>query len=220
MVQASEGDTMQIQSIGAYSAYKALQNLSAATCGCGDEARENAVSTLASRTDQVTLSAWSITLSQETTALFQLNGDLSSSAEETQESLSPREQIDEMADLVRQLKDEGKISGRRARHLLKTLELASKALEHGRGLPAARFLGHVARVVDKLADHGKMPDDAANQLIDSTRSIVQQLRDDASWPIRNDMSNRAGILLIKSEFRLTITQATFTQETTEVELND
>ena len=211
---------MQIQAIGAYSAHRALQQLSGIAQNRGEEEQDSSVSALATRTDRVTLSAWSITFSSQTTALFQTNGELPPSTEQPGEALSPREQIDEMVELVNQLKDDGKISWRRARHLLKTLDLATKALEHGRGLPAARLLRHVARVADKLADHSKMPGEAATQLIDSARSIIDQLRDDASWPMRDEVSNRAGILLMKSEFRLTITQATVTHETAEVETDD
>jgi hypothetical protein len=211
---------MQIHSVGAFSAYQALQHLSNFAHKSGEEEQENATSATATRSDQATLSAWSITLSRQTSALIQTNAALSDTAAEAKEELSPREQVDEMTELVRQMNDEGKISWRRARHLLKTLDLAAKALEHGRALPAARLLRHVARVADKLAGFEKMPGEEATKLIESARSTVDQLREDASWPIRHDANNRAGILLMKSEFRLTITQATVTHESAEVETVD
>lgn len=161
----------------AISSYRALQQLRSIGHHGGEETRENPVSTLTARDDRVTLSAWSITFSRQTTALIQTGGGLPASPGEVESPLSPKEQIAEMAELVGKLKDEGKISWRRARHLQKTLDLAAKALEHGRALPAARLLRHVARVADKLADHDRMPGDAAAELIGSARSIVDQLRE-------------------------------------------
>jgi len=177
--------------------------------------QDSAVSTLTTRTDQVTLSAWSITLSRQTTALFQIGDDASPTNSKSAEQLNPREHVAEMAEQVRTWKDEGKISWRRARHLQKTLDLAAKALEHGRAFPAARLLRHVARVADKLAEHGKMPGDESAVLIESARSIVDQLREDAHVSKCCKVTDRAGVLLMKSEFSLTITGVTATYQSSE-----
>ncbi len=91
---------MQIQNFGAQSTYAALRNLNSIGRSCGEEKAENQVSTLATRTDQVTLSAWSITFSSQTTALTYSNLDPSHSTDSAEVLKSPREQIDEMKDLI------------------------------------------------------------------------------------------------------------------------
>jgi len=50
-----------------------------------------------------------------------------------------------MKELIDKMKDRGKISGRRARHLEKTLRLAEKALDHGRGLNRSGLSGDRVR---------------------------------------------------------------------------
>jgi hypothetical protein len=206
---------MQIQNFAAQSQYLTLQNLTSIGRHSGEEKQENPVSTLTTRTDQVSLSAWSISISRQTTALINTNGDLSLSAGSAEEQQSPQEQIDEMAELVGRLKDEGKISGRRARHLEKVLHLAEKALDHGRALPAARLVRNFARAVDKLAGRGRMSKDAAAELIGSARDVVAQLREDACGSRCGDVSSRAGVMLMVSEFRLTVTQVSITQQSSE-----
>ena len=206
---------MQIHNFGAQSPYLALQNLNSIGSRCGEEKQENPVSTLATRADQVTLSAWSISFSSQTTALTYTNGDLSQPTDSAETQQSPRELIDEMTELIGKLKDEGKISGRRARHLEKVLDLATKALDHGRGLPAARLMRHVARVADKLADRGKLSKDAAAELIGAARDVVDQLRKDACESKCGDVNNRAGVMLMVSEFRLTMTQVSITHQSSE-----
>lgn len=206
---------MHIQNAGTQSAYRAIERLGETIRSATEEASERIGSTIRARSDQVTLSAWSITISQQTTAMFQTNS-FSPTSSNLDVPFSTRQEVDDMKDLVANLKDDGKILWRRARHLQKVLDLASKALEHGRALPAARILRHVARVADKLADRGRMPGDAAAELIGKARDVVDQLRDETREASCCDVGNRAGIMLLKSEFRLTFTQATVTREATAV----
>jgi hypothetical protein len=74
---------------------------------------------------------------------------------------------------------------------------------------------HVARLADRLADRGALPRDAATELVDSARSVVSQLREEACGSGRSDVLNRAGVMLIVSEFRYQVTHISLGYESEE-----
>lgn len=210
---------MYVQDVGSGLQYAGLQR---ACCGQRETTPSSeSQSAFTARIDQVVFSAWSITISQQTTALIHPEGDLSLAS--TTSSRSARDQIAEMTATLDSLRDEGKISNRRARHLEKVLDLAAKHVDHGRPLAAARLMRHVARVMDKLRDRGRVSSDGAQAMIEAARSVVEELRNEAVGYGREkgpDIGSRAGVMLIISEFKLTVSRVSFATSTSDAETED
>jgi hypothetical protein len=157
--------------------------------------------------DRIELSAWAISISREALGLIG-PGDVAEQVEDPRQS--PRELISELRSTIDGLKQEGKISRRRARHLDRILDLALRNFENGRFRRANRLMLHFSRHIERLAQRDRVSEESAQTMIDSARDFVQQLRTErhsrwmAARAARQSESQaitiKAGVMLFYAEF--------------------
>jgi hypothetical protein len=163
--------------------------------------------------DRIELSAWAITISRETLGLVGPGG-VGEKADEP--SRSPREMISDLRSSIDNLREEGQISRRRARHLDRLVDLAARNMDNGRFRRANRLMLHFSRHIERLTDRGRLSGESGQAMIDTAQDFVKQLRterhDRRMAARETDQSQdkaitvKAGVMLLYAEFHTVATQ--------------
>ena len=164
---------MFVQQVTTQLQYLALQFTGLASKPSEAEEPQQANQPTVTGFDRIELSAWAITISREALSLV---GPSEVGEEASDSSKSPRELISDLRSSIDNLREEGKISGRRARHLDRLLDLAAKNMDNGRFRRANRLMLHFSRHIERLTDRGRLDQESGTAMIDTAQDFVKQLR--------------------------------------------
>ena len=163
--------------------------------------------------DRVELSVWAISISREALGLI---GPSNVGEQVADSRQSPREVISDLRSTIDSLREEGKISRRRARHLDRILDLALRNFENGRFRRANRLMLHFSRHIERLASRDRVSAESAQSMVESARDFVQQLRTErhSRWMAaraerqseNQSFTIKAGFMLFYAEFKAVAAQ--------------